>query len=462
MPLAAAVVPEPGPRLKHELFASVVEINDACLRRRRRGARRAPAPAGGGGGPGGRARARRSSPPARTRPPRERSSRSTTSRSTARSRTSSGRRCSGSSSAACTSTSPCPTRSRACARSKASCRRCPTSSRCRRTRPSSTAQDSGLRSSRADALAALPKRRRAAGVPNLGRLGGAQRHGVDYRRLHWDVRPHPDYGTLEVRIADQQTDVRRSAALAGDDPAAGAPRLPTQRQSRTTASSTRNAGRKPPSHRPNVALLGSRPEAERQLEIGSAGRRPGPRGPLASMAAVTTETLQVSGIRCERCVHPPRRAARGHDGLEAANANLMGQVTLSWDEEQTSREALLEAMAQGGFHVLATARRRNSPASGLVQACVTGTLLGWRRHERDDGNRARGESRRRHATASASRRRRSSSADQVYRVARRLVVDRARRRRTSSRRPTRARSAAGARTRPARTCARGCCGSSPT
>lgn len=75
------------------------------------------------------------------------------------------------------------------------------------------------------------------------------------------------------------------------------------------------------------------------------------------MTAVTTETVQVSGIRCERCVNRLAATLTGHDGLEAANANLMGQVTLSWDEERTSREALLEAMAKGGFHVL------NSPSS---------------------------------------------------------------------------------------------------
>lgn len=39
----------------------------------------------------------------------------------------------------------------------------------------------------------------------------------------------------------------------------------------------------------------------------------------------------------------------GHDGLELANANLMGEVRLSWDETRTSREALLAAMARGGF-----------------------------------------------------------------------------------------------------------------
>jgi copper chaperone CopZ len=66
------------------------------------------------------------------------------------------------------------------------------------------------------------------------------------------------------------------------------------------------------------------------------------------MASVT-ETIQVSGIRCERCVNRLAGALTGQDGLESANANLMGQVTLVWDDVQTTREALLEAMAQGGF-----------------------------------------------------------------------------------------------------------------
>jgi copper chaperone CopZ len=61
------------------------------------------------------------------------------------------------------------------------------------------------------------------------------------------------------------------------------------------------------------------------------------------------ETIQVSGVRCERCVLRLAKVLEGHEGLEAANANLMGQVALSWDDERTSREALLEAMARGGF-----------------------------------------------------------------------------------------------------------------
>jgi len=65
--------------------------------------------------------------------------------------------------------------------------------------------------------------------------------------------------------------------------------------------------------------------------------------------AVVSETIQVSGIRCEKCVMRLAGTLEGADGLELANANLMGQVTLSWDDEVTSREALLERMARGGF-----------------------------------------------------------------------------------------------------------------
>lgn len=68
--------------------------------------------------------------------------------------------------------------------------------------------------------------------------------------------------------------------------------------------------------------------------------------------SVVTETIQVNGVRCERCVMRLAKMLEGHEGLQAANANLMGQVTMTWDDEQTSREALLEAMGRGGFREL--------------------------------------------------------------------------------------------------------------
>jgi copper chaperone CopZ len=68
--------------------------------------------------------------------------------------------------------------------------------------------------------------------------------------------------------------------------------------------------------------------------------------------ATRTETVQVTGIRCERCVNRLAAALRGHDGLEGANANLMGQVSLSYDDEKTTRDALVAAMATAGFREL--------------------------------------------------------------------------------------------------------------
>ena len=65
--------------------------------------------------------------------------------------------------------------------------------------------------------------------------------------------------------------------------------------------------------------------------------------------SLQSETIQVSGIRCERCVGRLAGALRDHDGLEAANANLMGQVSLTWDDERTSRDRLLDAMSRAGF-----------------------------------------------------------------------------------------------------------------
>jgi len=69
--------------------------------------------------------------------------------------------------------------------------------------------------------------------------------------------------------------------------------------------------------------------------------------------ATVSETIQVGGVRCERCVMRLAHALDGHDGLEAANANLMGQVSLAWDDARTSREAILERLAKAGFPELA-------------------------------------------------------------------------------------------------------------
>lgn len=64
-------------------------------------------------------------------------------------------------------------------------------------------------------------------------------------------------------------------------------------------------------------------------------------------------TIQVSGIRCERCVGRLAVALQGHEGIEYANANLLGQVSLAWDSSVTSREEIVAVLARSGFHELA-------------------------------------------------------------------------------------------------------------
>jgi copper chaperone CopZ len=70
--------------------------------------------------------------------------------------------------------------------------------------------------------------------------------------------------------------------------------------------------------------------------------------------AVRSETIQVSGVRCERCVTRLGGALRSLDGLESARANLLGQVTVSYDDEQVDLEHIVEALSRAGFRPLAT------------------------------------------------------------------------------------------------------------
>ena len=68
------------------------------------------------------------------------------------------------------------------------------------------------------------------------------------------------------------------------------------------------------------------------------------------------ETIQVTGIRCERCVGRLAVALGGHEGIELATANLLGEVTLAWDDEVTSRAEIVAALARSGFHEVGATR----------------------------------------------------------------------------------------------------------
>jgi glutamate---cysteine ligase / carboxylate-amine ligase len=70
----------------------------------------------------------------------------------------------------------------------------------------------GRRSERAVRLLDLP----TGGTPPVVRSPAdwEDATGGDQGRRHWDAWPRPEYGTLEVRVMDMQTDVRRSAGFA--------------------------------------------------------------------------------------------------------------------------------------------------------------------------------------------------------------------------------------------------------
>jgi hypothetical protein len=72
--------------------------------------------------------------------------------------------------------------------------------------------------------------------------------------------------------------------------------------------------------------------------------------------AVVSETIHVSGIRCERCVARLAHVLRDQQGLESATANLMGDVRLAWDDRLTNREAIVAALSRGGFRETAVSR----------------------------------------------------------------------------------------------------------
>src|SRR5215471_18916869 len=118
--------------------------------------------------------------------------------------------------------------------------------------------ESGWRSIRSQILLEMP----TGGTPPVLRSWDdweAATQG-DSKRRHWDAWPRPEYGTLEVRVLDQPTSLRRTAELAAD----------VQRLVREAAEFDGQ-----PFDRDEYAELrdeagrnGGGPEAERQLELG--------------------------------------------------------------------------------------------------------------------------------------------------------------------------------------------------
>lgn len=118
--------------------------------------------------------------------------------------------------------------------------------------------ESGRRSIRSQILLEMPTGGTPPLLPNWDAWEAATQG--DSKRRHWDAWPRPEYGTLEVRVLDQPTSLRRTTELAAE----------AQRLVREAAETDGQ-----PYDREEYEALrdaagrdGGGPEAERQLELG--------------------------------------------------------------------------------------------------------------------------------------------------------------------------------------------------
>jgi carboxylate-amine ligase len=152
--------------------------------------------------------------------------------------------------------------------------------------PFAEGEDTGRRSERAVRLLEMP----TGGTPPVLHDWDDWEQATqgDDTRRHWDAWPRPDYGTLEVRVMDMQTDVRRSAGFAelvGALVAAVGDGTPRPYDRELYARRRDEATRRPPApaeveslavlvgpHAGELAeaVLAARPEAELQLEVAAA------------------------------------------------------------------------------------------------------------------------------------------------------------------------------------------------
>jgi carboxylate-amine ligase len=119
-------------------------------------------------------------------------------------------------------------------------------------------EESGWRSIRSQILLEMP----TGGTPPVLRSWDDWRAASrdDSTRRHWDAWPRPEYGTLEVRVMDQPTSLRRTAELAAEV-------QQLVREAAETGGEPLDRGEYEAA-RQQAAREGGGPEAERQLELG--------------------------------------------------------------------------------------------------------------------------------------------------------------------------------------------------
>jgi hypothetical protein len=173
-------------------------------------------------------------------------------------------------------------------------------------------EETGMQSNRAEVLAQLPRSGAPpafasyedweAFVDYFARLG----IGADYTRFWWDIRPHPTFGTLEIRMPDQPTSLAVTVGYHGDPPGA----LPES--ARATPSGARSCG---------ARLLPAEPLGSRALRAERGALHPDG-GKTASASELAAGWRAAGSTR--RVTEADRQLEVGRaNGLEAVCADLV-------------------------------------------------------------------------------------------------------------------------------------------
>lgn len=186
----------------------------------------------------------------------------------------------------------------------------------------------GFASNRAPILAELPRAGAPPAFASYGEWQGwAERLTAlgladDYTHIWWDVRPHPKLGTLEVRMPDQPTEVRLSAAFAALLQALCATAL--------EGSLPRDG-----------LLLGDRGRADYAQNRWAAARF-GPRAQLVHPDGTCTVPASELGAELVGLVRPAARALGGEDALERLDPSRCEADLQSEDSAQAVAAGLVE------------------------------------------------------------------------------------------------------------------------
>ncbi len=62
------------------------------------------------------------------------------------------------------------------------------------------------------------------------------------------------------------------------------------------------------------------------------------------------EVIEVEGVHCPRCIEKIAAALQGVEGLAGADANLMGEITVQFDDD-AARERVHAAIEGVGFPI---------------------------------------------------------------------------------------------------------------